>query len=298
VYTEISKEKIDMNYLLLALCLLFVGLQSLFHKQYAVKSSDPISIYMLSLFARISAAAVMAVAIVIKGGFEFHLPTMIYAVFFGIGFFVATTALNICMVSGPMSLTNLIMSFSVILPTIYSVLFLGESFRLATGAGLVLLVISLIMFNYRNETLKFSKSWIFWVIILFISNGGCAVLQKIHQTNYPGKYQTEYLFVGMTLNAVVNLFIVIFYKDKTGLKNAVKYGFIYAIPQGIANIGSNLLIMMLNTMILATILYPAVAAAGIVFAFCWAVFIYKEKMTELQTAGFVTAVISIIVLNL
>ena len=292
-------SRLYMNYILLAVCVTLVGVQSLLHKQYAIESHDPISVHLFNLFAAVASVITVLAAVLISGdGLTAHTPTIIYGVIFGIGFVVTTSALNICIESGSMSLTNLIMSFSVVLPTIWAVLFLGDRFRLTTGIGFVLLVFSLFLFNYRNETLEVNRKWLIWVIILFAANGGCAVMQKIHQTDYPGLYQREYLLIGMSIYAAANLFIVLFYKDKSGLKNAVKYGILLAAPEGVANVIANMLVMMLNSMISATVEYPAVAAGSIIWAFIWAVFIYKEKMSKIQTAGVVIAVASIIILNI
>ncbi len=288
-----------MNYLLLAVCIALLGVQSLLHKQYAIETHDPISVHSFNLFAAAASVVTVIAAILITGeGITLHTPTIIYGIIFGIGFVGTTSALNICLESGSMSLTNLIMSFSVVLPTIWSVLFLGDRFRLTTGIGFVLLVISLIMFNYKNETLDVNRKWLIWVIILFVMNGGCAVMQKVHQTDYPGLYQREYLLIGMTIYAVANLFIVLFFKNKTGIKKAVKFSLLLAAPEGVANVIANMIVMMLNTMIPATVEYPAVSAGSIIFAFIWAVLIYKEKISFIQKIGVAAAVMSIIILNL
>lgn len=288
-----------MDYLLLTLCTALIGVQSLFHKQYAIKSHDPVSVYVFNLFACAASTLTIVAAIIVSGkGFQAHTPTMIYGLIFGLGFICATTALNICLECGSMSLTNLIMNFSIVLPTIWSVLFLGDRFHLTTGIGFVLLVLSLIMFNYKNETLKVSRKWLIWVIILFVTNGGCAVLQKVHQVEYPGMYRNEYMLIGFAVTTVFNIIYVLAFRDKTGLRRASFYGLTLAAPEGAANAAANILIMVLAIRIPATIQYPVVSAGAIVCAFLWATLIYKEKMTKLQTAGFAVAISSIIILNL
>ena len=288
-----------MNYLLLAICVLLFGVQSLLHKQYAVKSHDPLSVYVFNLFGCGASTLTLAAVILISGvPFQVHIPTVICGTIFGLGFIGATTALNISIESGSMSLTNLIMNFSVVMPTIWSVCFLGERFQLMTGIGFVLLVLSLWMFNYKNETLEVNRKWLIWVTVLFITNGGCAVLMKMHQVWYPGQYRNEYMFIGFAVTTVFNFFYVLLNKNKKKKKNAIKQSVLFAVPEGIGNALTNLIVMILAVLIPSTIEYPVVSAGSIVCAFIWAVFIYREKMTKLQTVGFLVAVASIIVLNL
>ena len=286
------------NYILLAVCIVAVGAQSLFRKQFSLDSDDTISPYVFHFLAGAASVVFMFAVILISGsGLTFHLPTLILAVSFGVSFIIATTTILYAIKYGSLSLTSLLLSYSIILPALFGIVVFGEAIRIPTIIGLILLVISLYMFNKKNETLVINKKWLFYVTLLFISNGTCAILQKVHQTWYPGQYQNDFLLIGMSVVTVINLLFLVFLPKK-GIGRAFKCGSYLAVPNGLCNVFANFLIMLLTVALPSAVLFPVVSAGGIVTAFLISKFIYKEKMSKLQIAGFAVSLVSITVLNL
>jgi len=285
-----------MYYFLLFVIIIAVGVQSIFRKEFNIKTDGAQSApYVFNLLA--AAAAVIFLMFFGLADYTFHLPTLIYSLFFGAMFEVAVVTILYALMYGSLSLTSLLLSYSIILPAIYGILFLGEPFRITTAVGLLLLVVSLYLFNKKNETLKITKKWLFYITLLFISNGACSIIMKVHAVKYPDMYQTEFLGTAMLFVALINAVILIFVK-KGGIGNAFRRGCYLAAPNGICNVGANLLLMMLSSAIPASIVFPVVAAGGIVTAYVISRFMYKEKMSAIQNIAFIISLISITVLNL
>ena len=71
-----------------------------------------------------------------------------------------------------------------------------------------------------------------------------------------------------------------------------------AVPNGVANGIVNLLVMVLTGAIPNAILFPSISAGGIVLSWILATFLYKEKLSRVQLAGYFIGVVSVIFLNL
>ncbi len=120
--------------------------------------------------------------------FAWHLPTFIYGAVFG-GFFAMAVLFSILsMREGALSLTSLVVAYSLIMPALFGLLFLNEPMKWSIGIGLLFLLVSLFLINYRAEQCKITKKWLVFVALAFIGNGGCATVQKLHQVAFPGVY--------------------------------------------------------------------------------------------------------------
>jgi len=287
-----------MNYLLMFLTILVLGVQSIFRKQFNNKTEGVTSApYVFNFLAAI--ASLVFLLFFGLAEYRFHLQTTIYACAFGILSEVAMVTILYAFMYGSLSLTSLLLSYSIILPALYGILVLHEPFRWTTGVGLLLLVVSLYLFNKKKENLKITKKWLIFVSLLFLSNGICATLMKVHQYHFPGEYTTEFQGTSFLIVALLNALILLFMgKKRAGAGKAFSKGSWLAALFGICSVGANLLTMILAAKIPAAILYPVVSGGGIVSAYVIGRFIYKEKMSAIQNVAFLISLVSIVVLNL
>ena len=289
-----------MNYLLLFFCIFSIGIQGVFRKQFNLKADVSEGPYMLNFIMTLT-TAVMTAAIGYKE-FEFHVPTIVLGLMFGVIFAVSINSTLIAIKCGPLSVTYLLISFATIIPVLFGILFLREPFSVSTAIGLLLFIVALLLFNRsdgKNET-AVSKKWIFYGSLVFFASGICSVIQKYHQVLTPGKYQYEIITIAMLTAAIINLVVYSLAKksDAASNRNMIKYALIYGIPNGIANVFANLLTLILTVKMSASIMFPIVSAGGIVSTFIISVLIYKEKTGRMKIIGFVVSLISIVILNL
>ena len=131
-------------------------------------------------FLKTVAALVIFVLMALKG-FELHIPTVYYSVGFSLFLSVSMYCGYKALCLGPMSITSLLVSFSLVIPSIYGIAFCDEEMTFVKVIGFVLLFTALVLFNIKKteEDRKTSGKWLFYVAMTFLTNGGCSVIQKI-----------------------------------------------------------------------------------------------------------------------
>ena len=130
--------------------------------------------------------------------FSFHTPTLFfglgYGVLLSVSMYTGYEALN----RGPMALTSMLVSFSVAIPFVWGVAVRGESMGLFKIFAVVLLVAAIVctnadkIFKKQKEKLHGFGIWLLFVFLTFASNGAFSILQKEHQSLFPGLYNREF----------------------------------------------------------------------------------------------------------
>jgi drug/metabolite transporter (DMT)-like permease len=80
-----------------------------------------------------------------------------------------------------LSLTSLFISYSLLLPTFYGLIFLGDKVSIFFAPAIILLVTSLFLINKRSDKKQINPKWIFYVVLATVGNGFCSVIQKMQQ---------------------------------------------------------------------------------------------------------------------
>ena len=199
--------------------------------------------------------------------------------------------------NGSLSLTSLFISYSLMIPTFYGLVFLKDSISFGFIPGLTLLAVSLFLVNKGDKKARFSFKWIMFVILAFIGNGMCTVIQKMQQVASDGNYKNEFMIVALAIVAVV-MFILSMLKEREEIKTYVKAGWHWALICGLLNGMVNLFVMLLSEKMALSLMFPLISAGGLIVTYAVSRFGYKEKLTKVQFAGFVLGLASVIFLNI
>ena len=234
-------------------------------------------------------------------GFTFHLPTMgfgmCYGVFLSIAMYMGYQALCV----GPMALTSMMLSFSVIFPVLWGILVRKEQVTPLHCAAFFLLCTALILVNadklrQKQKTDLQYKKWFLFASLTCLCNGGCSILQKEHQTAFPSLYSREFMVAAM---GICTLFFVLLAVRRVSLQDFRQTtGKRYAVLAGITNSTANFLTLVLAGMENASVLFPMISAGTILAALLWGVFAFHEKPKSNQYAALVAGAVSIILLKL
>ena len=277
------------------LAIIGIAIQGFFQKKYNCNTrQDKISIYSFNLMLVISAMLFFIPQIGSK--FNITAELFIYSLCFAVTYFCAVIFTVLAVKEGALSLTSLLSSYSLIIPTMYGVLFLNEEFGIMKKVGIAILLISLFFIGNIKKGEKVSKKWFLYVCLLFLGNGWCSTIQRLYQIKSGGENKAEFMVVALAIIAVAMIVIVLIKEKKISLPK-IKNGGMFAVSCGLANGAVNMLTMILAKYP-ATIVYPTISAGGIVLTFILAKFIFKEKLSRNQYVGFVTGIISVIVLNM
>ena len=282
-----------MQYLLLLVVILMLGLQGLAQKQYDVMSKTP----NVFLFSAVTASAAL-LFFVVGNGFRLHLSGdfLPYAIAFGLAYGTCTVASFYTIVWGSMSISNLVTSYSLIIPTFYGLIALDESLSAFGMVGLAALFLSIFLINDRKEDVKFSVKWLIALAVAFIGNGLCSTVQKMQQTACAGAYKNDFMITALMI--VVVTFVVMALLRRERLREGLAVCAGLGALKGVANGIVNLLVMVLTGSLPNAILFPSISAGGIVIGFLIAVGIYKERLTRRQLLGYAIGTVSVVLLNL
>ena len=253
-----------------------------------------------NFFKGLSSSLLFVLAFLVSGE-GFHLPTMLYGLVYGVLLAVANQAGYRAIHAGPMALTSMLVNFSLIIPFAVGVICWNERPSVFTYVGFALLIAALVCLNFRKANEDASKrpslKWLFYVLCTLVANGGCSVITTMHQRAYPGEYE-----FGFTAWCVLLCFLIFTALSLAGGKLKTEYRLprcdLYASAAGIANVLASFFTVMLAARTPASILYPLLAAVTMLAALLIGRFLFREKLTRRQLAGFALGVLSVVLFKL
>lgn len=248
-----------------------------------------------------SCTALVLFALIAAFGFTFHLPTVLFGVLYGTCLCISMFAGYQALCRGPMALTSMLVSFSVMIPLIYGITVGNETLKKIQYLALVLLLLAIILTN--ADKIKAKKTtqtnyclWLLFVGITFACNGICSILQKQHQSLYPEAYSREFMLFAMLLCSSVfsiSAFRKISPKELRGIK-----GKRYGVLSGLANAIANFLTWVLAGMENASVLFPIISAGTILASLVCGRLLFKEKLKANHYAALALGIIAVVLLKL
>lgn len=288
--------------------------QSAFTKQNTRKGDG--SAESAGTFNLFKAVAVFAVLLLIfLFDHSWNVATIGWGAAYGVLLTVSMVTGYCALKTGPMALTSMIVSFSLLIPYAYGIIFLGEKPKLVQVAGLGMFILALVLINWNQlhvkgvahskngvhenegaaQPQKATGRWALFTALTLTANGFCSIVQKGHQNIYPGMYTSWFMAVAGLTACILFLVRFVCQRNKVQLKakSAMKYGVLGGISNGIAN----LILLVLAATENASILYPVVSAGTMLSVFVTGRIVFKEKMSPMQTAGFVVGLMAIVLLK-
>ncbi len=274
--------------------------QSLLAKACSHSTNNPIYFNMeKALFAFLPFAAVVAVTS--EPSRWFHAETAIFAFFFAVSLCISMYAGYQALKLGPVSLTSLIVSFSLIIPCAYGILFLHEPITFFKSTGFVFLLAAILLTNGKREhnTVPVSKKWAKFTLLTLVSNGLCSCLQKQHQTKYPGLYLNEFMCDSMLFATLIFAAAFVISRRKTVSLLKTKKGIHkFGILSGFANAGVNFLTLALAACSDASALFPLISAGTIVSTSAAGILLFRERLEKRQLAALLAGFAAVVCLKL
>lgn len=237
----------------------------------------------------ISGAVAFVIMALITGA-SWHMPTILfgslYGVFLCISMYTGFKALE----TGPMALTSILSSFSLIIPLVVGITLWNERMTTASVTGVFLMLFSIVLINIKKGV-KTSPRWLMYALSTMLSNGVCSVIQKLHQTSYPQKYKTEFMISAL----LVVLLLLTAGKMRARSRLIISKTGLCA---GVMNGASNYIVLLLASTVNASILFPMVSVTNIIAVWLISSFLYRERLKYTQLAGVFVGIISIVLLNM
>jgi len=192
--------------------------------------------------------------------------------------------------SGPMHITLLITTSSMIIPTMSGVFF-GESFSIPKLCVVALLIFFIYLSLEKKGDSKINKRWVIFCLLAFIFQGSIGVLQKIHQSSVHKDETGAFLFVAFICSL---LYSHLRAKKKFKELNFTKKHLVFALICGICTFGMNFLNLRLSGLLPSQIFFPVINGSAIILSSVMSVIIFKEKLTKRQIMGLCGGILSLI----
>lgn len=284
-----------MQTFLIGLCTVTLTAQNIFKKQYSLccKGSDyffSAAVSLLSLLFFLLTAGIPRISAEV-------LP---YSAGFAAVYALAMVYSVLAFKAGSLAITSLLLSYSLILPTLYGFLFLNERITALKCGGIMLLLISLFLVRFEakqeDTTNKPSTKWMIYMVIAFISNGFCSVIQNAQQRKFQGVQNSNFMIFALIISTVV-LFVFSLIFERNTMINALKKGSVWAAACGICNGATNYLVMVIIAVVASSVFFPVLSAGQLILTFILSVSVYREKFIPRQIAGLFCGLASLVLLN-
>ncbi len=216
-----------------------------------------------------------------------------FGISYGLAIFFSVLAVN----CGSLALTSLIISYSLILPTLFGLIYYHEPISLLFIIGMLLLLLSLLLINMSSGKVVITLRWCVYVGISFLANGACSIVQSAQQRHFNGANKNEFMIMALSTVSIILIAFSIA-KEKKDLAVCLKNGLLYGSICGITNGIVNLLSLVLVTRMNVSIVFPVISAGCIVAVSVVSVLYYKEQLSRNQIIGVAAGVGAIVFLSL
>lgn len=242
---------------------------------------------------------IAALAALLSGlGTDVSLATIVCALFYGV-IVCSLQGLSVyAMKIGPMSTTSLVVLYGMVIPMIAGPIFWKEPLSVLQLVGTVMIIVSIWLINKKEaDSRPAEKKWIWIIIILFFLSGFAGLMEKIHQSTSGRDEKSMFLFSAYLIMFVISLFGKLLTR-KNGTKGNQKTTALYGSISGIIIFGYALVNLTLAGNLDSMIYYPVSNGGAFILTVLVSVAVFGEKCTKKQVFGFVTGLLSVLLLSL
>jgi len=297
----------SFNIILLSACILFSGIYSLGLKPVNMRCR---SIAELELFNGFFSGAAMiggfAYALINRSAY-IPLSGLAVAALFGLFFSLCVFSNLKALEEGSLSITTLIVNFSLIMPLVYSFLFLKEEINAIRIIGILILAVCMFLFTNPKITgeKKLSVKWLLLTLAAFFTNGVLSLIAKIYALSTDNIYSScfmAYAYLFATFFSFIIFFILNRKQEEDKRVHVKKFlspamiGLIVLI--GLSNFGLNTIIVLLATLMDGAIVYPAVQGGGPIIAIIGSRLFFGEHISWKKGIAILLGIAAIVLLNL
>lgn len=232
--------------------------------------------------------------------FSFEVTVLWYAVLFAVCFTVCNIAIINALKHGPTALTSLFVSLSLILTTVWGIIFWESQITVPVVIGLVLVCVAiyLCLRSGKKEEKGGSWKWLVCAVLALVGNAGCSIVQRTQQMQYGGRYGNMLMAFATLFSAVV-CFLIYIKSDKSDTAIMLKRAWSTPILAGVCNVALNVFVMLLAlTELPPSLIYPVIGVGGLGIVSVFSLFAFKEKMYWWQWIGIAIGVVAVALLSI
>lgn len=230
---------------------------------------------------------------------DFTPNVIIYAVIAGIFYASASVLTFYALRYGPLAITGLILSFSIVFVSGYGIIFLEEPATPLTYVGFLGIAISLFLVRGKDDGDKkaVTLKWIVCTALSVVLAALYSIVLRMQQVEFNNTVTNECMIISLGTSAVIT-FIIGFITSGKDAFNILKTGAPYALIAGGANGINNMLHLILNTVMPVSINAPTSSIIKTIVTFGYSYIILKERFLPRQIIGIIVGTGAVILLNM
>lgn len=249
-------------------------------------------------------AALVMFGIMSVFGFSLRTEAMVFGALYGISLSVSMHAGYRALALGPMSLTSMLTSLSVIIPVVWGVAVRAEELGTFKYMAFAALIFALFMTN--ADRLKRDKNrkgegtdylkWILCVALVFITNGLCSVLQKEYRMALPDGESDEFMLYAMLVCSLIYIPICLHRARKDGVKleKNMWLGVFAGCMMGL----SSFLTLILAAFANASVMFPVISAATLLGALLCGRVVFRERLRVNHYIAMLAGILAVVFLKI
>lgn len=194
---------------------------------------------------------------------------------------------------GPLGLTNLITTSSIILSSLSGVVLYGERFSIGRLISTVFLIgfVSLAITKGGKQA-KVNTKWLVYCALAFVLQGAVGITQKVQQNSAYATQIMPFLATSFLAATLCSLFSAIPRpREHTPMS---KKGYLCAVGCGACTVAMNYINLLLSGKLPSQFFFPFSAGLGIVSVSLVSVLVFKERLSRRQVVGLVGGIVSLI----
>ena len=191
-------------------------------------------------------------------------------------------------------------SLSLILTTIWGFLFWSSEVTVSVIIGLIFVVCAIVLCLYtkENEDKAVSWKWLFYVVLAFVGNAGCSIVQRTQQVQYDGKHGNMLMLFAMGFCALAYL-IIYLKSNKQDTPEMLKMSWWLPVCAGVCNLVLNVFVMLMAVTDLSpSLIYPVISVGGLAVVTIFSLLVFKEKMRWWQWLGVAVGAVAVGLLSI
>lgn len=244
-------------------------------------------------------AVMYAICVLLFGAMAIGRPISLFTVLLGIAFGFMTVLASytkmIALSQGPLHITTLIITASLLIPTLSGVLLFHTPF----SPGKLIAAMALVIFIYlsagKSGDSRISRSWAVVCAISFSMSGLIGITQQIHQASPHRDELAAFLAVSFSVSF---LFAAFMSRGTTCPARFKLPQYAVAALCGLCAFTMNIINLKLSGEMPSQLFFPAVNGVPIILIGILSICLFKEKTTRRQLIGLVGGLVSLLAIGL
>lgn len=244
----------------------------------------------------------------VSGSLKASFFTLTLAIVFGLTTAIQRVTYLQALEVGPFSYTSVIVSLSMLIPTLSGAVIWGEHIYPIQIVGIIFMMGCLILsVDFKEEQKKSSLKWLFFCSLAFIGCGAIGLMQKWHQSTSYKEELNQFLVLAFITSAVFSGISTTIAKKTEKAQPVETAGpqkkkllaatpIIIMIVCGICIGVSNILNLYLSGAMDSAVFFPIVNGGGLILTTLAALVLFKERLSKKRWVGLLLGIIAVILL--